>query len=291
MNVNLKQAQEISKTVDNFPIVGVNVTHSVVGSDKIVEADIVSVFVEIKKLSGEELETKKAKKDKKDAKSDSPVKNTEAKAGEAVEEEEFDIDSIPLVDDKKIEDNSKVAIAPRFPFGKAETWIILVFDENSKKVLNIERCSLLENERTVEVKVQAPSKGTYDIAVYIKSDSYRGLDKAFDFKMVVAPRKEFEIQRARNAGLDPKALGLEEDAPESSDSLKDEEPEAKWYYLYTTSIWEMLLLLFLIYMGVLFGADWLHTRGYISRNPFRSEVPPAPTTTTTESTEPTEAEE
>jgi hypothetical protein len=282
LGYDVNQSKMLSKAVDDFPIVGVDVKHSVVGSEKIVEADIVSVFVEIKRLSAAELDasSKKVGKKEKSAKDQpSPKKpveeQKEVKGGEE-SEEEFDIDSIPLVDDKKAEDSTRASLAPRFPYSKAETWLVLVFDENSRKVLGLERCSLLEDSRTVEVKIQAPSKGTYDIGVYIKSDSYRGVDKVFDFKLLVSPRKEFEIQRARQAGIDPKTLGLEEDIVDTSSGIKDEEPEAKWYYLWTTSIWEMLLLIFLLYMGVLFSADWLHTRGYISKNPFRSETLPPP---------------
>jgi preprotein translocase subunit Sec63 len=277
VGIEYTKAKQLSVLVDAFPYIKTTVTHGVPGNDKIVEADIVSVQIELQRKTVVEDEPKKLKKTNSQEAAAKNGKTDEKDEKAEGSDDEFDINDVELVDDRKDGDNQvQEAIAARFPYPKAEGWVLMVWEENHKRLIGFERVATLEETKTIEVKVQAPPKGLYDIGVYIKSDSYRNMDQYHSFKLEVNPRKEFEIMRARAAGRDPKELGLEEDPKEDDKFLEQEEPEGKWYYLGLTSIWELLLVLFILYIAVLVGADWLERKGYIKKNPLRSEPPPPP---------------
>ncbi|CAB1121292.1 unnamed protein product [Ectocarpus sp. CCAP 1310/34] len=90
-----------------------------------------------------------------------------------------------------VEDGSKVqpVYAPKYPVFADEGWWVLVGDINRKTIFSFER--ITDNGRVVskEVKMMAPNKpGTVKLDVFVKSDSYVGLDQkqAVQFEVVSA---------------------------------------------------------------------------------------------------------
>ncbi|CAM9819394.1 unnamed protein product [Ectocarpus sp. 6 AP-2014] len=90
-----------------------------------------------------------------------------------------------------VEDGSKVppVYAPKYPVFADEGWWVLVGDINRKTIFSFER--IADNGRVVskEVKMMAPNKpGTVKLDVFVKSDSYVGLDQkqAVQFEVVSA---------------------------------------------------------------------------------------------------------
>ncbi|CAM9107702.1 unnamed protein product [Laminaria digitata] len=79
--------------------------------------------------------------------------------------------------------------APKYPLFADEGWWVLVGDTNRKTIFSFER--ITDNGRVVskEVKMMAPNKpGTVKLDVFVKSDSYIGLDqqKAVEFEVISA---------------------------------------------------------------------------------------------------------
>ncbi|CAM9743245.1 unnamed protein product [Discosporangium mesarthrocarpum] len=79
--------------------------------------------------------------------------------------------------------------SPRYPVPREEGWWIIVGDEGRKTIFSFERVT--EQGRTVskEVKMMAPGKpGTVKLDVFVKSDSYVGLDtkKTIEFEVISA---------------------------------------------------------------------------------------------------------
>lgn len=79
--------------------------------------------------------------------------------------------------------------APKYPLFADEGWWVLVGDTNRKTIFSFER--MTDNGRVVskEVKMMAPNKpGTVKLDVFVKSDSYIGLDqqKAVEFEVISA---------------------------------------------------------------------------------------------------------
>ncbi|CAM9712379.1 unnamed protein product [Pylaiella littoralis] len=154
-----------------------------------------------------------------------------------------------------VEEGGKVqpVYAPKHPLFADEGWWVLVGDLHRKTIFSFER--ITDNGRVVykEVKMMAPNKpGTVKLDVFVKSDSYIGLDqqKAVEFEVVSAatlPQYEphpddleldneptlFEqVMQAYDDETDsededggaPKAIGNGEDG-ESSGSGSDSEDE------------------------------------------------------------------
>eukprot|EP00904_Undaria_pinnatifida_P013204 jgi/Undpi1/9013/HiC_scaffold_26.g11474.m1 len=79
--------------------------------------------------------------------------------------------------------------APKYPLFADEGWWVLVGDTNRKTIFSFER--IADNGQVVskEVKMMAPNKpGTVKLDVFVKSDSYIGLDqqKAVQFEVISA---------------------------------------------------------------------------------------------------------
>lgn len=270
-----EQSTEINQVCTKFPVVDVKVRHFVPGTEKIVEHDVVTVKIDLKRLT---LENQVSTKDSDNL--------------ESIEDDgaiEFD-GGLPYMKEKKKEKLPSVkAFTPRFPFPKAEGWLVILYDITNKRLAGFQPVSSLIDNYEVEMKIQAQGKGTYDFAVYVKSDCYRFIDKKVDFKLKVhSSRAELEelaksektkkkkdppvVSDTSVESLDGDDSNVDEEEEEEEDIFKDEEPESYWYYLGLSSIWELLIVLFFLYVAALVFADWLHIKGYIKSNPFKSNI-------------------
>jgi translocation protein SEC63 len=66
--------------------------------------------------------------------------------------------------------------APYFPFPRQEAWWICL-GTNDGKIINIEKVTKSGKVIEHNIKFLAPRVGTYDFDLYIKSNSYMGLDQ------------------------------------------------------------------------------------------------------------------
>jgi preprotein translocase subunit Sec63 len=74
-------------------------------------------------------------------------------------------------------DTCDLVYAPHFPYPKAERWYCIVGDSKMNHLHAFTR--ITSQERVVEEKLQLqapPSAGTYQLEIFVKSDSYVGLD-------------------------------------------------------------------------------------------------------------------
>ncbi|CAM9371039.1 unnamed protein product [Ectocarpus sp. 12 AP-2014] len=90
-----------------------------------------------------------------------------------------------------VEDGSKAppVYAPKYPVFADEGWWVLVGDINRKTIFSFERITDNGRVASKEVKMMAPNKpGTVKLDVFVKSDSYVGLDQkqAVQFEVVSA---------------------------------------------------------------------------------------------------------
>lgn len=73
------------------------------------------------------------------------------------------------------------------PFEKEESWWFVIGIKKLNLLLSIKKLSLLKQMNTVKVNFELPDKpGTYDIVMYLVSDSYIGCDQEYEFAMVVS---------------------------------------------------------------------------------------------------------
>eukprot|EP00903_Cladosiphon_okamuranus_P005360 g5354.t1 len=83
--------------------------------------------------------------------------------------------------------------APKYPLFAEEGWWVLVGDLGRKTIFSFERITDNGRVATKEVKMMAPNKpGTVKLDVFVKSDSYIGLDqkKAVEFEVISAATLE-----------------------------------------------------------------------------------------------------
>ena len=251
-------------------------------SPDIIEGDICTVAIDIFRSSYESLDDSESEEGtpKKAAKEATRTEeNNESSSGRR---STVDSTGVPVVKKIKYEEHEVLeAIAPRFPYPKAENYLIIAYNRTSRATIGFERVSsITRNMSHVEVKFPAPPKGTYDIEIAVLSDSYRNVGSRIEFKLKTlargTPMRRYVVQDVdgdQKAVLEPEEEE-EEEVEEAEDDGKDPfaapEEIPRWYYLGGSSFGEFLLILFLLYVIVLLGADMLHNRGYISRNPFKS---------------------
>jgi pre-mRNA-splicing helicase BRR2 len=91
--------------------------------------------------------------------------------------------------------------APRYPKTKVESWWLVVGDaeqeseDTPRRVYAVKRIFMKEAEMDVKLQFSAPSNpGSYDLLLYMISDSYIGFDDEIPFKLdvVFAPDSESE---------------------------------------------------------------------------------------------------
>lgn len=97
--------------------------------------------------------------------------------------------------------------APQFPFPKAERWIAILGDARTNRIHCMEKITGQDRETTHSMIIRAPSSaGSYALDLFIKSDSYVGLDQK-----VSVP---FTVQSAANLPVfepHPEDVALDDD--------------------------------------------------------------------------------
>ncbi|OQS02609.1 translocation protein SEC63 [Thraustotheca clavata] len=86
-------------------------------------------------------------------------------------------------------DTCDLVYAPEFPFPKAERWYIVVGDSRSNHLHAFTKVTSQEQVIEEKLRLQAPPKeGQYQLDIWLKSDSYLGLDqrRAMRFQVVSA---------------------------------------------------------------------------------------------------------
>lgn len=132
------------------------------------------------------------------------------------------------------DDTCDLVYAPEYPFPKAERWFVLIGDTNMNLMST---AKITKQDRVVEEKIllRAPSKqGTYILEVYLKSDSYLGLDQKQKIKFEVTPAADLpkyemhpeDLELDDDPTLFQQIAGNQDDSSdEEEDSDDDDEDE------------------------------------------------------------------
>ncbi|KAF0732453.1 hypothetical protein Ae201684P_014650 [Aphanomyces euteiches] len=123
--------------------------------------------------------------------------------------------------------------APGFPFPKSERWFVLVGDARMNHLHAFAKVTSQERVVEEKLRLQAPPKaGTYQLDVWLKSDSYLGLDqrKAMRFTVISSndlpayqPHPE-DVELDNDPTLFEQVMSLQH---EDSDSDDDEDEDDK----------------------------------------------------------------
>ncbi|KDO30917.1 hypothetical protein SPRG_04820 [Saprolegnia parasitica CBS 223.65] len=126
--------------------------------------------------------------------------------------------------------------APEFPVPKAERWFILVGDSRSNHLHAFSKITSQEQVVEEKLRLQAPPKeGQYQLDIWLKSDSYLGLDqrKAIRFQVVSADSLPVFEAHPEDVELDneptlfQQVMQLQEDSSDSEDDDDDEDKKTK----------------------------------------------------------------
>ncbi|RHY56831.1 hypothetical protein DYB30_002034 [Aphanomyces astaci] len=133
-------------------------------------------------------------------------------------------------------DTIDLVYAPSFPFPKSERWFVLVGDSRMNHLHAFAKVTSQEREVEEKLRLQAPPKaGTYQLDVWIKSDSYLGLDqrKAVRFTVVAAadlpafqPHPE-DVELDNDPTLFEQVMSLQHDDSDSDDDDDDDDEDKK----------------------------------------------------------------
>lgn len=172
--------------------------------------------------------------------------------------------------DQKVE---AVAHAPRFPFPKKEVWHIMLHAKDPPlparpHVLFMETVSTLTDSEELEIRIRAPDnvddeddenarhhdKVVRRYELHATCDAYRGCDQAKEVRLVVLKRRD-------DAEGDGEGDGDAEKDGEGEGGEEKEE-EGKWYFLYCSSLGELLVTLAALAVAGVLGFNMLSARGW-----------------------------
>ncbi|KAG3120566.1 hypothetical protein PI124_g2419 [Phytophthora idaei] len=133
-------------------------------------------------------------------------------------------------------DTCDLVYAPRFPYPKMERWYCIVGDVKMNHLHAFAK--MTSQERVVEQKLQLqapPKAGTYQLDIFVKSDSYVGMDLRAVAKFNVAPAATLPVYKPHPEDLEldnePTLFEQVMNAADSSDSeeedLEQEQEEAE----------------------------------------------------------------
>lgn len=85
-------------------------------------------------------------------------------------------------------DTCDLVYAPHFPYPKAERWLCVVGDAKLNHLHAFDKITSQERTASLKLQLQAPtSAGSYQLEVFVKSDSYIGLDLRAIVKVIALP--------------------------------------------------------------------------------------------------------
>ena len=135
-------------------------------------------------------------------------------------------------------DTCDLVYAPQFPFPKAERWILLLGNTQANRIHCSDKITSQEREIHHTLTVRAPSSaGSYSLDLYVKSDSYVGLDQQLSVPFNVRSAKGLPVfePHAEDVALDDEptlfeqvmtgAAGADSSDEEGSDSDDDDDAE------------------------------------------------------------------
>ncbi|CAI5743614.1 unnamed protein product [Peronospora destructor] len=161
--------------------------------------------------------------------------NMELQISIAVDDEEFIAESdIMTVTVKLTRKNVKegdtcdLVYAPRFPYPKMERWYCVVGDTKLNHLHSFAKMTSQEHVFEQKLQLQAPPKaGTYQLDIFVKSDSYVGMDLRAVAKFNVAPASTLPVYQPHPEDLEldnePTLFEQVMNAADSSDSEKEDE--------------------------------------------------------------------
>jgi hypothetical protein len=120
----------------------------------------------------------------------------------------------------------------------------------ASRIVGFQKVPNLMEYEEIQMRFRPPVRAKYSYQIFARCDSYLDCDVEASFKL--------DVLRPRPADEKEEEEGLEDD-PED----EEEKPlEAKWYYMYCTSFWEMIgnIIVFIILGFVLM--NFLQQRGY-----------------------------
>uniref|UniRef100_K3WHY4 J domain-containing protein n=1 Tax=Globisporangium ultimum (strain ATCC 200006 / CBS 805.95 / DAOM BR144) TaxID=431595 RepID=K3WHY4_GLOUD len=128
-------------------------------------------------------------------------------------------------------DTCDLVYAPHFPYPKVERWFCIVGDTKNNHLHAFGKITSQERTAELKLQLQAPPKaGTYQLEIFVKSDSYIGLDLRALAKFTVTPAALLPVYQPHPEDLEldnePTLFEQVMNAADSSDS-EDEEEDAE----------------------------------------------------------------
>lgn len=127
-------------------------------------------------------------------------------------------------------DTCDLVYAPHFPYPKAERWYCVVGDTKMNHLHAFGKITSQEKVAELKLQLQAPPRaGTYQLEIFVKSDSYIGLDLRAIAKFNVISSTDLPVYQphAEDLELDNEPTLFEQvmNTGDSSDSEEEEEEE------------------------------------------------------------------
>eukprot|EP00304_Pavlova_gyrans_P004915 CAMPEP_0206042308 /NCGR_PEP_ID=MMETSP1466-20131121/6479_1 /ASSEMBLY_ACC=CAM_ASM_001126 /TAXON_ID=44452 /ORGANISM="Pavlova gyrans, Strain CCMP608" /LENGTH=640 /DNA_ID=CAMNT_0053417019 /DNA_START=54 /DNA_END=1973 /DNA_ORIENTATION=- len=93
----------------------------------------------------------------------------------------------------------RVVHAPRYPVEVTESWIVMLVDTKTNRLIHHTKLATFNAVETITLKFVAPPAGIYQYEVLVKNNAYVGGDKKVPFKMQIEKRPEEEVLAAEAA--------------------------------------------------------------------------------------------
>ncbi|KAJ0393293.1 hypothetical protein P43SY_010020 [Pythium insidiosum] len=127
-------------------------------------------------------------------------------------------------------DTCDLVYAPHFPYPKLERWFCVVGDVKANHLHAFGKITSQEREAELKLQLQAPPRaGTYQLDIFVKCDSYIGLDLRALAKFNVISASNLPVYQPHPEDLeldnDPTLFEMVMNAADSSDSEDEQEDE------------------------------------------------------------------
>jgi len=275
-----EQAKDVQTVIDHVADVEVEVKWEVEDEEGIYEEDVVNLTVRVDRKHYPSDYTRKADEDEKN----DPILNAKPMSDEDVEAELAKIDDEEEREARKEElleqDRElwfaqqerrrelarararggqgwfasgappRVVHAPHYPFERTESWMVMLVDSKSNRLIHHAKLVTNNAVETVTLKFLAPKEGMYQYEVLVKNNAYIGSDKKFPFKIHIDKRPEEEVR------------ALEAAAAEEDDEEEEEIDDGKWYYLGGNSFGEFILNLIALFIAGVMLFNFLYSKGW-----------------------------
>lgn len=128
-------------------------------------------------------------------------------------------------------DTCDLVYAPHFPYPKLERWFCIIGDVKANHLHAFGKITSQEREGELKLQLQAPPKaGTYQLDIFVKCDSYVGLDLRALAKFNVVPQASLPVYQPHPEDLEldnePTLFEQVMNAADSSDS-EDEQDDTE----------------------------------------------------------------